>query len=608
MTAALGCFGISKTLGGRQVLSALDLDVGAGEVVSLIGASGSGKTTLLRIIAGLETPDSGKIMLDGRVVWERATGLPPERRRIGMVFQDYALWPHMTVSGNLSFGLRAPHLPETEVAARVDHALEVTRLSGFRGRHPSELSGGQQQRVAIARCLAARPALMLFDEPLSNLDAALREDMRTEMMELVRREGISVVYVTHDQAEAMSVSDRIAVMRAGTIAQFDTPQRIYDAPANSFIASFIGGFSLVAGGVHDGLFHIERSDLPPLRTTSAMAGDGLLVVRPEDARSPGAHPSNRLSGTVLTRAFQGRCWRFSVDLAFHRIRTRLAGGPARRCDHRILAATRTVHDSGAVDRETCKEAELQMANWATSAPAILSSFLASLVEFVEAFTIVLAVATVRGPRPALLGAGAGVALLAALVLALGPLLDKVPIAALQLVVGVLLLLFGMRWLRKAVLRSAGFIALHDEASAFTKETAVLEEAARHHEPHLDWIAGIAAFKAVVLEGLEVVFIVIAVGAGRGLLVPASLGALGAGLVVLIVGVMVHHPLSRVPENTLKFGVGVMLSSFGVFWTGEGLGVEWPGQDLSIIGFVIVFLLVAAALSAIGRRARLAFAR
>ena len=226
MTSALRCLRVTKTLGGREVLKSLDLEVGAAEVVSLLGASGSGKTTLLRIIAGLMNPDGGVVTLDGRVVWDANGTVPPERRRVGMVFQDYALWPHMTVAGNLAFGLRAQRLPEAEVKKRVGHALEVTRLDAFSDRHPAELSGGQQQRVAIARALAARPALLLFDEPLSNLDAALREDMRVEMMELVHRESITVVYVTHDQAEAMAVSDRIAVMRAGTIAQFDTPQQI----------------------------------------------------------------------------------------------------------------------------------------------------------------------------------------------------------------------------------------------------------------------------------------------------------------------------------------------------------------------------------------------
>lgn len=242
--------------------------------------------------------------------------------------------------------------------------------------------------------------------------------------------------------------------------------------------------------------------------------------------------------------------------------------------------------------------------WTTAGPAVISAFLASIVEVVEAFTIVLAVATIRGWRPAALGTAAGLVVLAALVVILGPLLEAIPLTALQLVIGVLLLLFGLRWLRKAILRYAGFIALHDEAKAFAKEEASLREAERREGSHLDWIAGITAFKAVVLEGVEVVFIVIAVGAGKGLLVPAALGALAACVLVLLIGLIVHRPLARVPENTLKFGVGVMLSAFGVFWTGEGLGVEWPGADLAIIAFALVFLILGAGASMLLRRPRL----
>jgi Ca2+/H+ antiporter, TMEM165/GDT1 family len=227
------------------------------------------------------------------------------------------------------------------------------------------------------------------------------------------------------------------------------------------------------------------------------------------------------------------------------------------------------------------------------APAMTAAFLASLVEAVEALTIVLAVATVRGWRPAGVGALAGLMSLLLIVVAVGPLLDRVPVHLLQLAIGVLLLLFGMRWLRKAILRSAGVIPLHDEAAAFATETAELREQARRHETRLDWLAALASFKAVLLEGLEVVFIVIALSAGRGLLAPAA-GALAACLLVAGVGVVVHRPLARVPENTLKFAVGVMLSAFGIFWTGEGLGVTWPGADLAIVAFAALLLVVARA--------------
>jgi len=237
-----------------------------------------------------------------------------------------------------------------------------------------------------------------------------------------------------------------------------------------------------------------------------------------------------------------------------------------------------------------------MLDWSTAAPAVGAAFLASLVEVVEAFTIVLVVATLRGWKPAVLGTGAALATLAAVVVILGPVLDRVPLNILQLVIGVLLLLFGIGWLRKASLRAGGILPLHDEDAIFAKETAMLTADIRRQKTSQDWIAGIAAYKAVLLEGLEVIFIVIAVGAGRGLLWPASLGALAACALVLVIGAVAHRPLSKVPENTLKFGVGVMLSAFGVFWTGEGLGVEWPGHDLALFAFAAVFL-VAGLMSA-----------
>lgn len=240
-----------------------------------------------------------------------------------------------------------------------------------------------------------------------------------------------------------------------------------------------------------------------------------------------------------------------------------------------------------------------MIDWATAAPAIGAAFVASTVEVVEAFTIVLAVASVRGWRPALSGAGAALVVLAIVVAGLGPLLSLVPLHALQLVIGVLLLLFGLGWLRKAVLRAAGLMALHDEEAIFTRESAriggeVTSAAAA------DGVAAMASFQAVLLEGLEVVFIVLAVGAGRGLMIPASIGALAAFFAVMALGLLVRKPLARVPENTLKFGVGVMLSAFGVFWTSEGLGAPWPGDDWALLGLAGAFLIVALALVAIVR--------
>lgn len=237
--------------------------------------------------------------------------------------------------------------------------------------------------------------------------------------------------------------------------------------------------------------------------------------------------------------------------------------------------------------------------WTVLFPAVLAAFLASIVEVVEAFTIVLAVGTTRGWRPAVAGTGAALAVLGLIILILGPALQFIPIAILQLFVGILLLLFGMGWLRKAVLRAAGVLPLHDEVEAFAEETAELN-AQTGGARTLQWIAGIAAFKAVLLEGLEVAFIVIAIGAGKGLLWEASLGALAACLLVLLVGAAVHKPLAQVPENTLKFGVGVMLSAFGVFWTGEGLGVHWPGADLILLPLAALFLLCGLILARVAR--------
>ena len=238
--------------------------------------------------------------------------------------------------------------------------------------------------------------------------------------------------------------------------------------------------------------------------------------------------------------------------------------------------------------------------WTLAAPAVAAAFFASLVEVVEAFTILLAVGVTRGWRPALLGAAAGLGVLVLLVAALGPLLDRVPLGFLQLGVGLLLLLFGMRWLRKAILRAAGVLPLHDEAAIYAEERARLR-GDRPPRRGLDAVAVATAAKAMLLEGLEVVFIVLAVGAKPGLLLPASLGALAALLAIVGVGLLFHRPLARVPENALKFAVGIILAAFGVFWVGEGLAVPWPGEDLALFGIAGAFLLCSFALVPLARR-------
>jgi uncharacterized membrane protein len=229
-----------------------------------------------------------------------------------------------------------------------------------------------------------------------------------------------------------------------------------------------------------------------------------------------------------------------------------------------------------------------MTSITTISSAIAAAFLGSFVEVVEAFTIILAVGLSRSWRPAFIGTGLALATLAALIALLGPLLSQIPIGLLQYVVGVLLILFGIRWLRKAILRASGYIALHDEAKAFAAETDSLERQAA--DRRANFLAGLTAFKAVLLEGVEVVFIVIAVGAGNGMLGYASLGAAAACILVIALGLVIHRPLARVPENTLKLVVGLMLSSFGIYWTGEGLGAAWPGADLAILEIMAVLAL------------------
>lgn len=232
-------------------------------------------------------------------------------------------------------------------------------------------------------------------------------------------------------------------------------------------------------------------------------------------------------------------------------------------------------------------------NWFELAPTVSAAFLASLVECVEAATILLAVGVVRGWRPALAGLAVGLLALAALVLALGPALARLPEQALQLFVGLLLLLFGMRWLRKAMLRGAGIIPLHDEDAIFRSETANLRLARAGERWGMDPAAFVTAFKAVLLEGVEVAFLVLAVAAGSpALIMPAAIGALAAAVLVAVVALAVHKPLAQVPENTLKFTVGVLISAFGIFWTGEGLGIAWPGHDLALLAIVAAVLLVA----------------
>ena len=234
--------GIVKSYGKEVVVKNLDLTVEPGEFLTILGPSGCGKTTTLRMIAGLEEPDQGMIKLDDRVVFSRNDGvvIPPEARHLGLIFQSYALWPHMTVAKNITLALKEQKISKDEISNRLKNALEMVQLTGYAERYPSELSGGQQQRVAVARLIALRPTILLMDEPLSNLDAKLRTEMRASLKRLHRDLNATTVYVTHDQIEALTLSDRVIIMNEGRIMQEGSPYDIYHHPANIFVAEFIG--------------------------------------------------------------------------------------------------------------------------------------------------------------------------------------------------------------------------------------------------------------------------------------------------------------------------------------------------------------------------------
>ncbi len=233
--------GITKSFGKKRVIQTTSLTIDSGSFTTLLGPSGCGKTTLLRMISGLEAPDTGEIYFDERCVFssEKEINVPPEKRGLGFVFQDFALWPHMSVYENVAFGLRASH-NTANLDEKVRNSLHAVQLDDFAGRYPHQLSGGQQQRVAFARAIVIEPECILFDEPLSALDALLREQMRSELKTLITRLGITAVFVTHDQTEAMSMSDKIAVLNCGTVEQYDTPENIYSNPKTPFVARFIG--------------------------------------------------------------------------------------------------------------------------------------------------------------------------------------------------------------------------------------------------------------------------------------------------------------------------------------------------------------------------------
>ena len=318
--ALLEIQGVTRRFGDFTAVDDISLAIEAGEFFTLLGPSGCGKTTLLRMIAGFDLPDEGRIVLDGQDLADR----PPERRPVRTVFQSYALFPHMTVEGNVAFPLQMARVPAAEMPARIAAALEDVRLTGFGKRMPHELSGGQRQRVAIARALVTHPTVLLLDEPLAALDAKLREEMQIELINLQREVGITFVYVTHDQTEALALSHRIAVMNRGRVEQLDEPSRIYGLPATRFVADFIGQCNLLSGPVVDRAGTVATLDVAgigPVRTTTpAGAGTGergTVALRPEKIRivasAPQDTPDNHVRGHVADLLYMGDVTVYKVE-------------------------------------------------------------------------------------------------------------------------------------------------------------------------------------------------------------------------------------------------------------------------------------------------------
>ena len=322
--AFIDIVGIDKHFGAFKALSGIELAIAEREFITFLGPSGCGKTTMLRTLAGFLTPDQGTVSVAGKLLSSPHAVVPPEERRMGMVFQNYAVWPHMSVFENVAFGLRLQKLARGEIGQRIDRILGAVGLEGLERRHPGQLSGGQQQRVALARSLVVEPSILLLDEPLSNLDAKLRERMRTELKALQRRTGITFVYVTHDQAEAMALSDRIVVFNKGSVQQVGTPREVYERPANLFVADFMGLVNKVPGIL------IERQDDSARvrigeQTIVTHAIDGLdtagsvvIAIRPEAIRLGNAEPSagnNVLAGTIVESVFLGNIVDHQVEVS-----------------------------------------------------------------------------------------------------------------------------------------------------------------------------------------------------------------------------------------------------------------------------------------------------
>ena len=303
--------GLLAGYGEQTILDLDELDVHPGEFLSVLGPSGCGKTTLLNVIAGFVQPSAGQVVVDGRDV----TDTPPYRRNLGLVFQNYALFPHLTVAQNVAYGLKTRKVPKAEQTPRIDEVLNLVGLADYAGRRPGQLSGGQQQRVALARALAYEPSVLLLDEPLSNLDAKLRHQMQTELRQLQRRVGRTMIFVTLDQSVALTLSDRVALLNGGHIEQLGTPQEIYRAPRTTFVADFLGAGNLLPVTIIDAAtVRLGDVDLP-IATGRPAGSQATVVLRREHLRpltSPGSPAAPR--AVVIFRAFSGSSWQLQVQL------------------------------------------------------------------------------------------------------------------------------------------------------------------------------------------------------------------------------------------------------------------------------------------------------
>ncbi len=312
---------VSCVFGQTTAVDRLDLDIASGEFVSLLGPSGCGKTTTLRMIAGFMRPTGGTITMDGERISSPASSLPPEKRQMSMIFQSYAIWPNMTVAENVAFGLKLRRFDRETIRAKVAEMLATVQLAALADRYPAELSGGQQQRVALARAMVIQPRVLLLDEPLSNLDASLREEMRFEICRLHDAFHFTTVYVTHDQAEAMVTSDRIAVMNCGRIEQIDAPFTIYTRPKTRFVAGFIGRTNLLEARCDGDTLRFDGFGLPRRLFEDAgrsLAGSVLFSVRPQSLglhRSPGDDAARFVPARLEQRTFLGESWDYVMKPA-----------------------------------------------------------------------------------------------------------------------------------------------------------------------------------------------------------------------------------------------------------------------------------------------------